>query len=123
MEQSYFPLRFRPRRLRKNEAIRSMVRETKLSKDELIMPVFVKAGTNIKHEIPSMPGIYQWSLDRVHEELDELVNLGLNAIILFGLPAEKDATGSDSGSDACSAKVSGSGSLTTPTVSSPLQSQ
>lgn len=85
----------RPRRLRQNKILRSLVRENTLSKDDFIMPIFITAGKNIKREIPSMPGIYQWSLDRVAEECDLLLKLGINRIILFGIPESKDEVGSD----------------------------
>ncbi len=90
-----FDLPRRPRRLRRSENLRKLVRETGLSKDDLIMPVFVTAQDNVKNEISSMPGIYQYSLDRVDEELEMLLSRGINRVILFGIPAEKDDTGSD----------------------------
>ncbi|MFP4601226.1 MAG: porphobilinogen synthase, partial [Persicimonas sp.] len=90
-----FELPRRPRRLRRNQNLRKLVRETGLSKDDLIMPVFVTAQDNVKNEISSMPGIYQYSLDRVDEELETLLSRGINRVILFGIPAEKDDTGSD----------------------------
>ncbi len=90
---------YRPRRLRKNDAIRRMVRETQLSADQLIMPVFVTAGSDIKNEVPSMPGIYQWSVDRLDEEITRILGSGVRQIILFGIPKEKDSVGSDAISD------------------------
>lgn len=92
-------LLYRPRRLRRNENIRSLVRETVLTVDDFIAPIFVIAGKNIKNEISSMPGIYQYSVDRLREELDELLNVGITRVILFGIPNEKDPTGSDSFSE------------------------
>ena len=89
-----FPI-IRPRRLRKNENIRRLVRETKLSVDDLIYPLFIEAGENIKKEIPSMPGIYRYSLDRIDEELKEVIDLNIPAVLLFGIPSEKDEVGSD----------------------------
>jgi porphobilinogen synthase len=83
----------RHRRLRQNATMRRMVRETKLSVDDFIYPVFAVEGSNIKKEIPSMPGVYQYSLDRLNEEIDEVVSLGIPAIMIFGIPAEKDAVG------------------------------
>ncbi|ADU31369.1 porphobilinogen synthase [Evansella cellulosilytica] len=83
----------RHRRLRRTEGIRNMVRETHLHKEDLIYPIFVKEGTNIKNEIASMPGIYQWSLDLVEQEVKEVVDLGIPSIILFGIPHEKDECG------------------------------
>jgi porphobilinogen synthase len=81
--------------MRRSENIRSLVRETHLTCDDLIMPVFITAGEDIKREIPSMPGIYQHSLDRVDEELELLLDRGITRIVLFGIPDEKDEIGSD----------------------------
>jgi len=89
-----FPVN-RLRRLRKNENIRRLVRENHLLVDDLIYPIFIEDGKDIKKEIPSMPGIFRWSLDRVNEELDEVVNLGIPAVLLFGIPSHKDEVGSD----------------------------
>jgi porphobilinogen synthase len=89
-----FPVN-RLRRLRKNENIRRLVRENHLLIDDLIYPIFIEDGKDIKKEIPSMPGIFRWSLDRVNEELDEVVNLGIPAVLLFGIPSHKDEVGSD----------------------------
>ncbi len=89
-----FPI-VRPRRLRKNENIRRLVRETKLSVDDLIYPLFIEAGEGIKKEIPSMPGIYRYSLDKIDEELKEVIDLNIPAVLLFGIPSEKDEVGSD----------------------------
>lgn len=83
----------RPRRLRNNN-IRDLVRENQLSVDDLIYPLFVVNGEGIKEEIPSMPGNYHWSLDLVMEEVENLVDLGIKAIILFGIPEFKDEKGS-----------------------------
>lgn len=88
-----FPIQ-RLRRCRKNEKIRNLVRETHLRKDDLIQPLFVVPGKGIKNEIPSMPGQYHFSLDRLVEEAAEIHNLGIPAIILFGIPESKDARGS-----------------------------
>ncbi|MFC5558174.1 porphobilinogen synthase [Ureibacillus thermophilus] len=84
----------RHRRLRANATIRSMVRENHLHKEDLIYPIFVIEGENIKNPVKSMPGVYQLSLDQLDEEIDEVVSLGIPAVILFGIPAEKDAQGS-----------------------------
>lgn len=86
-------LSHRPRRLRNNPAIRKMVRETTLNVDDLIYPLFLVEGQNIKKEIPSMPGQYHFSLDKLLEELDEVVKLGILAVLLFGIPEYKDETG------------------------------
>src|SRR5512135_1198062 len=83
----------RPRRLRMTPAIRSMVRETQLAPDDFIYPLFVMHGANIQHEISSMPGVYQWSIDRLAHETESIAKLGIPAVVLFGLPAEKDPIG------------------------------
>lgn len=86
----------RTRRLRKNPSIRSMVRETKLSVDDFIYPLFIVEGENIKKEISSMKGVYHFSVDMVLEEVREILDLGLKSILLFGIPNEKDSVGSES---------------------------
>ncbi len=85
----------RLRRLRQNENIRRLVRETHLTVDDLIMPLFVRPGKGIKQQIPSMPGNYQMSVDKITEEAKELEGLGIPGIILFGIPEKKDEMGSD----------------------------
>lgn len=85
----------RHRRLRQNATMRAMVKETYLHKEDFIYPIFVMEGENVKNPVASMPGIYQFSLDRLYEEMDEVVALGIPSVILFGLPAEKDAVGSE----------------------------
>ncbi|MFD3158651.1 porphobilinogen synthase [Haloimpatiens sp. FM7330] len=85
----------RPRRLRTNSIIRSLVRETKLSMDDLIYPLFVVEGENIKEEIKSMPNNYHFSIDKLMEEVKEILDLGIKSIILFGIPGKKDECGSD----------------------------
>jgi len=84
----------RLRRLRKSAAIRDMVRENHVRVEELICPVFVVEGRNRKIPVPSMPGIAQYSVDRLAEELDRVVAAGIRAILVFGVPAHKDAVGS-----------------------------
>ena len=84
----------RHRRLRGSANIRSMVRETSLHKEDFIYPIFVVEGENIKEEISSMPGVFHYSLDKLGEELDGVVDLGIPSVILFGVPNEKDAVGS-----------------------------
>lgn len=84
----------RHRRLRNSATLRSMVRETSLQQEDFIFPIFVVEGQNVKNEIPSMPGIFHFSMDRLAEEVDEVVSLGIPSIILFGVPNEKDAVGS-----------------------------
>ncbi len=89
-----FP-KHRPRRLRKNETIRKMVRETSLSVDDLILPLFVTFGKGVKNEIKSMPGHYQLSVDNLGKEIKEIKSLGIPAVILFGIPEHKDEVGSE----------------------------
>ncbi len=89
----------RPRRLRKREGIRRMVRETKLSVDDLICPLFAAAGKKIRKEVPSMPGVFQLSVENLVKEVREVRRLGIPAILLFGIPAKKDPVGSDACSD------------------------
>ncbi|WP_201713661.1 porphobilinogen synthase [Rossellomorea arthrocnemi] len=83
----------RHRRLRQSETMRSLVRETHLRKEDLIYPLFVVEGENIKKVVPSMPGVYHISLDNLKAEMDEVVSLGIKSILLFGVPAEKDEWG------------------------------
>ncbi len=93
-----FP-QLRLRRLRKNENIRRMVRENSLSTNDFIYPMFIVEGKNVKEEIQSMPGQFRYSIDRLVEEVAEVKELGIPAVILFGIPAHKDELGSDSFSD------------------------
>ncbi len=86
----YYPS-YRMRRLRRTPAIRDLVRETRLQLDDLVYPLFVIAGENIKNPISSMPGCYQLSIGNVLPEVREIVQLGIKAILLFGIPAHKDA--------------------------------
>ena len=88
-----FPIS-RPRRLRSHPGLRALVRESRLAVDDLIYPLFVYHGTNLRKEIPSMPGQYQLSLDRLGEAISEVAELKIPAVILFGIPAIKDARGS-----------------------------
>ncbi|MFV1951750.1 MAG: porphobilinogen synthase [Nitrospinota bacterium] len=89
-----FPIN-RPRRLRKNENIRRLVRETTISIDDLIYPLFVTFGKGVKEEISSMPGNYRYSVDMVVKEVKEAESLGIPGIILFGIPEKKDEVGSE----------------------------
>jgi porphobilinogen synthase len=84
----------RMRRLRRNETIRTMVRETTLDAADLIYPLFVKFGKGVRNEVSSMPGVFQLSPDMLPAEIDELKSLGIPAVILFGLPDVKDEAGS-----------------------------
>ncbi|MBP2675694.1 MAG: delta-aminolevulinic acid dehydratase, partial [Deltaproteobacteria bacterium] len=89
----------RPRRLRRNETIRRMVRETKLSVDDLIYPMFVCPGKGVRREVPSMPGVFNLSVDQLVKEAKEAAGLGIPAVLLFGIPAKKDPLGKDAYSD------------------------
>ncbi len=84
----------RPRRLRGSENLRKMVRETRMDKSSLIYPLFVKEGTGIEEEIPSMEGQFRYSVERLPFELERLQNAGVNSIMLFGIPDHKDEVGS-----------------------------
>lgn len=82
------------RRLRQTQAMRDLVAETRIDAKELIYPMFVIEGENIKEPVPSMPGVYRWSLDRMEEILSQVEESGISGILLFGIPAKKDAVGS-----------------------------
>ena len=84
----------RPRRLRGSENLRKMVRETRMDKSSLIYPLFVKEGTGIEEEIPSMEGQFRYSIDRLPFELERLQKAGVNSVMLFGIPDHKDEVGS-----------------------------
>ncbi len=86
---------YRLRRLRRNESLRSLVRETQLTVNDLIQPLFVRPGKGIKEPIPSMPGNYRFSIDELIGEVKEIKDRGILAIILFGIPEKKDEVGSD----------------------------
>jgi porphobilinogen synthase len=88
-----FPIT-RHRRLRRTAGIRSLVRETMLTSDDFIYPVFVTHGENVKEEISSLPGVYHFSLDRLREEIEDIVAAGLASVLVFGIPETKDAVGS-----------------------------
>jgi porphobilinogen synthase len=85
----------RPRRLRRTEALRGFVRETRLSTSGLVYPMFACPGTKVRTEVSSMPGIFQQSVDQIVEECREVAGLGIPAVILFGLPDKKDEVGSE----------------------------
>jgi len=89
-----FPVH-RPRRLRRTEALRGLVRETRLTTNGLVYPMFACPGKNIRKEVSSMPGIYQQSVDQIVEECREVAALGIPAVILFGLPEHKDELASE----------------------------
>ena len=84
----------RHRRLRRSAGLRSMVREIVLTADDMIYPIFVTHGANIRSEIPSMPGVYHLSMDLLEAEIREVAALGIKAVLLFGVPSHKDAQGS-----------------------------
>ena len=83
----------RHRRLRQTASMRALVRETQLHVDDFIYPLFVAEGEGVRNEVPSMPGVFQLSIDQLKKELDEVVGLGIKSVILFGLPDVKDAVG------------------------------
>ena len=84
-----FPLH-RPRRLRRTEALRSLVREAKLSRDDLVLPLFVCSGTNVRREVSSMPGVFNLSVDETAVEVSRAFDMGVRSVIVFGLPEGKD---------------------------------
>jgi porphobilinogen synthase len=88
----------RMRRLRRTETLRGMVRETRLAPDDLVLPLFVVEGSSAREPIASMPGVFRYSVDQVVDECKRVRDLGVPAVILFGIPADKDARGS--GADA-----------------------
>jgi len=85
---------YRPRRLRKNNAFRALIRETELSPAQFVYPLFVMPGKNKREEISSMPGVFRVSVDQLEKEAKDCLELGVNSVILFGLPETKDAVGS-----------------------------
>lgn len=89
----------RPRRLRSNEALRRMVRETRVDKSSLIYPMFVKDGTGIREEIPSMVGQYRYSVDQMFYELEQVSKVGVSSVMLFGIPEHKDELASQAYAD------------------------
>ena len=85
---------YRPRRLRKNSAFRALIRETRLSPDQFVYPLFVMPGRNRREEIPSMPGVFRLTIDQLASEAKDCLRLGVHSVILFGLPEKKDGVGS-----------------------------
>lgn len=85
----------RPRRLRRTAALRALVRETALAPEDFVYPLFVREGRDIREPVPSMPGVYRWSVDRVAEPVAEALAAGVRAVILFGVPERKDPQGSE----------------------------
>lgn len=92
-------LRVRPRRLRRTAAWRALVRENELAVHDLVYPLFVVHGEKVRDEIPSMPGVYHYSVDELAREIERISALGIQAILLFGLPAVKDEIGSENFAD------------------------
>src|SRR5262249_10875070 len=90
---------YRARRTRRNEAFRRMVRETRLSVDNFIYPLFVVPGKGVKKEVPSMPGQHNLSVDKAVESAKEAWDLGIPSVLLFGIPEKKDAVGSEAWDD------------------------
>ena len=86
----------RMRRMRRTNGIRALVQEVRLHAEDLICPLFVVTGEDVKEEISSLPGVYRFSVDRLKEELQEMTALGIRAVLLFGIPAVKDETGDSS---------------------------
>jgi porphobilinogen synthase len=89
-----FPIQ-RPRRLRQTETLRALVRESRISIDQLIYPIFVRPGQGVKEPISSMPGIFQWSVDTLTDHLTEVFSLGVHSFLFFGIPSHKDSQGSE----------------------------
>lgn len=89
----------RPRRLRQNPAVRALTQETTINAQDLIYPLFIKAGQGLRHPISSMPGCFQFSVDQLDEEIHSIVKLGVLGVILFGIPESKDPTGQASWAD------------------------
>ena len=89
----------RPRRLRKSKLIRDMIAETTLTKRDLIYPIFIVSGNNIKKEIPSMKDCYHYSVDMLEDEIKELLSLGIKSVLLFGIPEHKDEIASSAYDD------------------------
>jgi porphobilinogen synthase len=92
-------LRVRPRRLRRTESLRALVHETDVRVQQLVYPLFVVHGRRVREEIPAMPGVFHPSLDELEHEIAELSELGIRAVLLFGLPAHKDEVGSENFDD------------------------
>lgn len=91
----FAPPTYRPRRLRGSEAMRDLVCETRLDAKSLVYPLFVTEGRGMKTEVPSMPGVFQWSLDLLAGEVREIASLGIPAVLLFGIPDRKDELGTE----------------------------
>jgi porphobilinogen synthase len=90
---------FRSRRLRRTEALRRLVRETRLDASQLVLPLFVRSGTKVRRAIESMPGVFQTSVDEMLVDARAAADAGIGGVILFGIPDHKDATGSEAWND------------------------
>jgi porphobilinogen synthase len=90
---------YRPRRLRRTESLRRLIQETHLSASQLVLPLFVRSGSNVRNPVGSMPGVSQLSVDEMLRDVDEASEEGVGGVILFGLPDTKDATGSSAWDD------------------------
>src|SRR5689334_20217289 len=90
---------YRPRRMRRTERLRAMVRETRLSPSDFIYPLFVVPGSGVQREIPSMPGQHHLSVDKAADVARAAADAGISGVILFGLPEKKDAVGSEAWKD------------------------
>src|SRR5690242_19933070 len=93
-----FP-QYRPRRLRRTESLRRLVRETQLTPSQLVLPLFVRSGRGIRQAVGSMPGVCQTSVDEMVRDAREAARLGIGGVVLFGIPDVKDATGSGAWDD------------------------
>ncbi|MFD0674374.1 porphobilinogen synthase [Cohnella sp. GCM10027633] len=89
----------RHRRLRGSASLRGLVRETAIGVNDLIAPIFITEGVGVQHEIPSMPGVYHWSLDTMEKEIEAIGSLGIKAVLVFGVPSAKDAIGTSAFAD------------------------
>ncbi len=90
-----FPVH-RPRRLRRTESLRRLVRETSLVPEQLVLPLFVRAGTNVRRPIDAMPGVAHTSVDEMLRDAERAAKAGVGGVLLFGIPEHKDATGTES---------------------------
>ena len=86
---------YRPRRLRRNEKLRGLIQETELSRQHLVYPLFVKEMSEERIPIPSMPDIYQFSVDGLLKEIEQVISLSVPAVLLFGVPEHKDELGAE----------------------------
>src|SRR5204863_6940603 len=90
---------YRPRRLRRTEALRRLVRETWLQPSQLVLPLFVRSGSGLRQPVESMTGVHQTSVDELIKDAREAASLGVGGVLLFGIPDRKDASGSEAWND------------------------